>query len=45
MFEHEKCLNNYKNWIKGAPGSDCRTYTRLVSPAIGREKKMEPPIF
>ena len=31
---------------KGAPGSECRTYTRLVSPAIGHEKKkMEPPIF
>ena len=24
---------------KGAPGSECRTYTRLVSPAIGHEKK------
>ena len=45
MFEHEKCLNNYKNWIKGAPGSECRTYTRLVSPAIGREKKNGTPYF
>jgi len=25
--------------IKGAPGSKCRTSTRLVSPAGGREKK------
>ena len=29
---------------KGAPGSECRTYTRLVSPAIGHEKK-EPKFF
>ena len=30
---------------KGAPGSECRTYTRLVSPAIGREKKKWNPLF
>ena len=28
---------------RGPPGSECRMLTRLVSPAIGREKKMEPP--
>ena len=31
--------------IKGAPGLECRTYTRLVSPAIGREKIKWNPLF
>ena len=30
---------------KGAPGSECRTYTRLVSPAIGHDKKNGTPYF
>ena len=30
---------------KGAPGLECRTYTRLVSPAIGREKIKWNPLF
>ena len=29
---------------KGAPGSECRTYTWLVSPAFGREKKNLNPL-
>ena len=27
--------------LKGAPASECRTSTRLVSPASGHKKKME----
>ena len=30
---------------KGAPGSECRTYTRLVSPAFGRKKKKRNPLI
>ena len=30
---------------KGAPGSESRTRPRLVSPAAGGEKKMEPTVL
>ena len=33
------------NTGKGAPGLECRMYTRLVSPAIGREKIKWNPLF
>ena len=41
----EYSLKEFLYKCKGAPGSECRTYTRLVSPAIGREKKKWNPLF
>ena len=45
--ESKSCrtVEGYVGAYKGAPGSECRTYTRLVSPAIGREKKKWNPLF
>ena len=31
--------------VKGAPESEYRTYTRLVSPAFGRKKKKRNPLI
>ena len=31
--------------VKGAPGLECQTYIRLVSPAFGHEKKNWNPLI
>ena len=41
----EDDLNANAITIKGAPGLECRMYTRLFSPAIGHEKKNGTPYF